>query len=137
MRYLAFVVATAEARERGADEALFVNERCEALECASSNVFAVMGDALVTPPVSAGILPGITRARVVALARADGMRVDERCFSVEAALPGEIFVTSSVRGVAPATRVDGRAVGGGGVGAVTRRICELFRGIAGAGGPAA
>jgi branched-chain amino acid aminotransferase len=127
MRYLANVVALAEAREHGCDEALFVDDGGFALEGATSNVFAVTHDTVVTPPVSSGILPGLTRGRALELCAKIGIVVEERSFSPRDPALAEMFVTSSLREVMPVTRVDGRAVGAGVPGPVTAGIHTIFR----------
>src|SRR6476646_4138719 len=69
--------ALAEPTDAGADEALLLDMRGYIAECAYSNVFVVRGGALLTPALEAGILPGITRATVLELARAGGIAVSE------------------------------------------------------------
>ena len=96
-------------------------------EGASSNVFAVVGGQVWTPPPEVGILDGITRAKVMQLAREHGIPVVERRISPEE-LRGadEAFITSATRGVLPVTRVDDRPVGAGVPGPVTRRLMALY-----------
>jgi branched-chain amino acid aminotransferase len=125
--YMNNVLALHEANAAGADDAVMLNERGEVAEGSTSNVYAVRGGALATPPLDAGILKGTTRTRILALARADGIRVEER-----ALLPDDLrradeaFLSSSVRGILPVTRVDGRPLGSGAPGPVTRRVHDLF-----------
>jgi branched-chain amino acid aminotransferase len=137
--YLASVTAMARARAAGAHEALRVDRRGRITEGASSNLFVVMGRTLRTPPLSAGILEGVTRAHVIALARGQSLRVVERAPTVaELARADEAFVTSSIREIVPVVRVfDRRAghpetrrgivVGDGAPGPVTRALLSAFR----------
>jgi branched-subunit amino acid aminotransferase/4-amino-4-deoxychorismate lyase len=78
------------------------------LEASRSNVFAVVGGALVTPPLNGRVLPGVARARVIELARAAGISVAERILSLhELAAADEVFLTGGVRGVEPAGSCEG------------------------------
>jgi branched-chain amino acid aminotransferase len=122
------VLAVGEARARGAHEALLVDRAGNVTEGASSNVFAVRDGALVTPPLAARILEGVTRALVLALAREAGIEVRERPLSLAALeRADEAFLTSTVREVLPVVRVGGRALGPGRPGPVTRRLHAALR----------
>ncbi len=94
------VLAIDEARRHGADEALMVDPLGRVLEGSSSTFFLVRDGVLVTPPLEVGILEGITRAKVLELARAAGVRVEEATLTCDdIADAQEAFITSSVRGV--------------------------------------
>ncbi len=119
--YAEVVLLARRARTLGVDELVRVDAAGDVLEAVAASVFAVVGGVVWTPPLDGRILPGITRARVLASARRRGLRV------VEARLPAgllavadEVFVTSSVRGVAPLVRLDDRPVGDGVPGPLTR-----------------
>ena len=86
--YLNSILALAEAMDAGADEALLLDLRGCIAECAYSNVFFVRGAALLTPALDAGILPGITRAAVLELARAEGIAISETSLEPAVALGG-------------------------------------------------
>ncbi len=132
--YLANLLALREAHARGAAEALIVDPRGHVVEGASSNAFIVTGGRVATPPESAGILAGITRAHVLAAARDLGIAVDERELT-----PGdvhgadEVFVTSSIRELLPVVRVDDRVIGTGTPGPVARALHRRFRESVGVG----
>ena len=80
------------------------------LEGSRSNVFAVVGGGLVTPPLDGRALPGVARARVIELARAAGLSVEERALTLdELASADEVFLTGGVRGVEPAGSCEGVA----------------------------
>src|SRR5262245_51766698 len=129
--YMNNVLALQEARARGADDAVMLNDRGEVTEGTTSNVYAVVGGVVATPTVTAGILKGTTRTRVLDLCAKNALPAVERTLGPDD-LRGatEIFFSSSVRGVIPVTRIDGKPVGGGRPGKVTRRVHELFEAAA-------
>ena len=125
--YLVSVMAVAEARKRGAYEAILTDGVGRIVEGGSSNFFCVAGGRLRTPPVSAGILEGITRRAVIALCRSNGIPVDEvPLWPVDLQRADEALLTSSVRGVVPIARVDGKPIGGGTPGPIGRRVMALY-----------
>jgi branched-chain amino acid aminotransferase len=126
--YLSNLLALREAKAQGAQEALVLDARGHVVEGASSNVFAVRDGAVATPPESAGILVGITREHVIRAARALGTALEEReLLPPDIYGADEVFITSSIREILPVVRVDGRAIGGGTVGPVTRALHRRFR----------
>lgn len=128
LSYLAPSLARAEARRRGAAEALLVDREGRILEGASSNVFAVLDGALVTPPVGAGILPGVTRTVVLEQAQELGLQVrEEPLGSGLVGAADELFVTATTREVVPVVRLDDSPVGDGTPGAVTKELHEAYR----------
>jgi branched-chain amino acid aminotransferase len=125
--YLASLLALREAKARGAGEALIVAGG-EVIEGASSNVFMVTKGTLKTPPESAGILPGITRAHVLLAAAELGVPVETtRIHLDELYAAEEVFITSSIREVVPVIAVDGRRIGAGAPGPMTRALHRAFR----------
>jgi len=135
--YLPNLLALREAKERGAQEALIVDDRGRALEGATSNVFIVERGRVSTPPASAGILVGITRAHVLAAAEALGIPTEERALPLEDVLHAdEVFITSSIREIVPVVRVDDRVVADGKPGPITRALHRAFRERVGMGGRA-
>jgi branched-chain amino acid aminotransferase len=117
------VVAMLEAQRADADDALFLDTDGHCAEATTSNLFIWRGGTLVTPPLSCGVLPGITRAAVLELARERGMPLEERAFRLGDLLTAdEAFLTSSLRGLVPLVRVGDRAIGRGRPGDVTRRL---------------
>lgn len=123
LSYTDAVAGLLEAQAHGADEALFLDTDDHCSEASASNLFFWTGSTLVTPPLTCGALPGVTRATVLDLAAGLGLDVAERVCTVEDLLTSnEAFLTSSLRGLAPLVRVDGRAVGNGAPGPVTRRL---------------
>jgi branched-chain amino acid aminotransferase len=126
--YLVAVLAMREASRVGALEALIVDAKGAVLEGGSSNVFLVVGGKLVTPDLSAGILPGITRAHLLALARALGISVELRTPNLnEAYAADEVFISSSIRELMPVVRIDEQPIGSGKPGPVFVRLLAEFR----------
>jgi D-alanine transaminase len=121
------VLLRQEAAEAGAMEAILVRHGI-VTEGAASNVFAVVGGRVVTPPKSAQILPGITRDLVIDLLARAGTPAEERVLSLDE-LRGaeEIWLTSSTREVVPVLRLDGAVVGTGEAGPVWQGIDQLYQ----------
>ena len=120
-------LAIQEALKRGAAEALMKNHRGELAECAMSNIFVVTGGAVRTPPTTAGLLAGVTRAFVLELAAKAGIRAFEETLREEdVATADEMFFTSTTREIVPVVRVDDHVVGGGKPGPVTQRLRAAF-----------
>jgi branched-subunit amino acid aminotransferase/4-amino-4-deoxychorismate lyase len=110
--YATHMAAEAEARRRGADDALLVDPEGLVLEGPVTNVWWREGDVLVTPGLELGILAGETRAALLAIAAEAGYGVDEGAFPLERALDAdELFTSSSVREVMPIGSLDGREYG--------------------------
>lgn len=114
------------AKDVGVDDAILVRDGV-ALEGAHQNFWAVIDGTVVTHPKTNHILPGITRAVVLELAEEEGVPVRERAIAVEE-LAGaeELFFTGTTGEVRPCVEVDGRPVGDGAVGPVTRRLSDAF-----------
>jgi branched-chain amino acid aminotransferase len=126
--YLANLLALREAKGKGAHEALVVDARGRVAEGASSNVFVVSGGRVATPPESAGILAGITRAHVLAAARALFIPTEERELVIgDVYGADEVFITSSIRELLPVVRVDDKTIGSGSPGPVSRALHRRFR----------
>jgi branched-chain amino acid aminotransferase len=126
--YLVAVLAMREAREVGASEALVVDGDDCVVEGTTSNVFAVIGGHLVTPPEDAGILAGITRGCLLDVAGKLGLSVELRRLPLrELLMAEEAFVSSSIRELLPVVSVDGHPLGEGRPGPVTLRMLEAFR----------
>ncbi len=107
LAYLDHVLARELAAEAGADEALRLDADGHVAECASANLFIVRNNCVITPPL-VGILPGVTRARVLAWCRSQGVATVEESITRDALFAAdELFATSAVRGVVGITRLDG------------------------------
>jgi len=126
--HLFHVLAIREAKAHAAHEALLLDGAGNVTEGASSNVFAVRGEELVTPPLAAGILAGVTRSVVLELCRELGLVVKQEPLPLAAlGEASEVFLTSTVREILPVTRVGDRVVGRGRPGKLTERLHASFR----------
>lgn len=130
LAYLDHVIARELARAGGADEALRLDAGGRVVEGATCNVFVVASDTVMTPPTDTGALPGIVRARVLALCEAAGVRAVVRPITLDDVRgAGELFVTSSLRGVVPVTRLDGEPCRRGPItGRLARAYADAMRG---------
>jgi branched-chain amino acid aminotransferase len=125
--YTESVLALAQAKAVGADDAIFLDTAGHVSEATASNLFALIDGTLVTPPLSCGVLPGITRATVLELAPALGIDVAERELAEpELVAASEIFLTSSIREIAPLVRITTDAIGGGRCGPITQRFIDAY-----------
>jgi branched-chain amino acid aminotransferase len=124
LAYLDHVIARELAAAAGADEAVRLDAAGAVVEGATSNLFVVIAGRVTTPPVETGALPGITRGRVLACCAELGLPAATERVSVEA-LRGadEVFVTSALRGVVGATRLDGETRA---LGPVTQRLASAY-----------
>jgi branched-chain amino acid aminotransferase len=124
LAYLDAVIAHELARAAGADEAIRLDAAGCVAEGATCNLFAVLGGEIVTPPTDRGALPGIVRARVLAICARGGLAARERTLTVsELRAAQEVFVTSSLRGVVPVTRLDHAPLARG---ALAERIAAAY-----------
>ncbi|HZB38339.1 MAG TPA: D-amino-acid transaminase [Beijerinckiaceae bacterium] len=130
---LAQVLAKQAAAEAGVFEAWMVEDG-HVTEGSSSTAFIITRDGrIVTRPLSNAILPGITRQSVMRLAQEHGLKVEERLFTIEEAhAAAEAFLTSASSFVMPVVEIDGKPVGNGRPGALTRRLRQLYLEMAGA-----
>jgi branched-chain amino acid aminotransferase len=123
LNYAHGVLGLREARRRGADEGIWLNVRGHLVEACSSNLFVVRRRKLFVPGVRDGALPGTVRARVLEAARARGVVVHEGKVRVERLRRAdEAFLTSSLRGLRPLVAFEGRPVGDGETGPLTRLL---------------
>jgi len=128
LNYLNNILAKLEATSKGAPEAIMLNEDGYVAECTGDNLFIVEKGVLVTPPIWVGILKGITRDVVIELAKKEGIPVEEKVFTLFSVYTSdECFLTGTAAEVIPVTRVDGRVIGNGKVGPITRMLITKFR----------
>ena len=121
-------LAMQEAYRRGAFEGIMRNYRGELAECTTSNLFVVKDGIALTPPLDAGLLPGITREFLFDVGRDVGIDVREQVLrDADLFAADEAFLTSTTREAVPITTVDDRAIGNGKPGPVTARLLEGFR----------
>lgn len=131
LNYLNNILAKIEGVLAGAPEALMLNHKGEVAECSGDNIFVVKRGALKTPPPDAGILEGITRNAVLELAAGAGIPAQECALTrhdVYAA--DEVFLTGTAAEVIPVVKCDGRIIGSGRPGPITRQLRESFHRLA-------
>ncbi|MFM7250490.1 MAG: branched-chain-amino-acid transaminase [Planctomycetaceae bacterium] len=127
LNYLNNIMAKLEGLQAGCVEALMLNHKGEVAECTADNVFAVRRGAVVTPPPDAGILEGITRGAVMELAAAAGIDCRETTLTRhDLYTADEVFITGTAAEVVPVVEIDGRKIGTGVPGPVTKRLAADF-----------
>jgi branched-chain amino acid aminotransferase len=121
-------LAMQEAFRRGGFEGVMRNYKGELAECTQSNLFIVRNGAALTPPIDAGLLPGITREFLFEVGAEAGIPVREAVLRDEDLLGAdESFLTSTTREVVPIVQVDDKQIGGGKPGPVTLALLEGYR----------
>src|SRR5687767_4407653 len=121
-------LAMQEALRKGAFEGIMRNYRGELTECTTANLFIVKDGVAMTPPLDAGLLPGITREFMFEIGDANGISVREAVLRDEDLYGAdEAFLTSTTREAVPIVTVDDRAIGTGTPGPVTLQLLEEFR----------
>jgi branched-chain amino acid aminotransferase len=121
-------LAMQEALRQGAEEALMQNQAGELVECSQSNFFMVRDGRVLTAPLSAGLLPGITREFVLELAKELGIPGGEaRLTPADLDQADEAFITGTTREVTPVVAVSDTTIGDGKPGEITKRLLAAFR----------
>ncbi len=121
-------LAMQEAFRRGGYEGIMRNYRGELAECTQSNVFIVKNGVALTPPIDAGLLPGITREYLFEVGAEAGIPVREAVLKDEDLFGAdEAFLTSTTREAVPIVQVDERRIGAGVPGPITRALLREFR----------
>jgi branched-chain amino acid aminotransferase len=127
LNYLNNIMAKIEGLQAGCQEALMMNHKGEVAECTGDNIFIVQRGALLTPPLDAGILEGITRDAVLQLAAAAGISTAERTLiRHDVYTADEVFLTGSAAEVIPVVKIDSRKIGDGKPGPITRDLTARF-----------
>ena len=125
--YLNSALAVMEAKQNGFDETIMLNELHMVAEGSGENLFMVRDGRIQTPPLNAGILPGITRDSIMKLAKDMGQEVVEQNMArSELYLADELFFTGTAAEVTPIREVDRRSVGNGKPGPVTKALQSRF-----------
>ena len=128
LNYLAHILARIEGIQAGADEVLMLDASGHVAEGSGENIFVVKGRRVTTPPPSAGILKGVTRDAVLELARAAGYDVREEIINrYDVYTADEAFFTGTAAEVVAIRELDGRTIGAGRRGPVTRDLADRFR----------
>ncbi len=129
LNYLNNILAKVEAIDAGMHEAIMLNIQGEVSECTGDNIFIIRSGVLHTPPVSAGILRGVTRRFVIdTLAPAAGMKVLENPMMLQDVFAAdEVFLTGTAAEIIGVSSIDGRHIGAGKVGPLTRKLAADFK----------
>jgi branched-chain amino acid aminotransferase len=127
LNYLNQVLARIEGNLAGADELIVLNHEGYVAECTADNVFIIKKGRILTPPVSAGALGGITRRVVMEIAQNLGTPVQETNLTrYDLWVADEVFLTGTAAEVVPVREIDGRVIGSGSIGPKTRELVRAF-----------
>jgi len=130
LNYLNNILAKIEAKIGGCAEAIMLNPSGNVAECTGDNVFILSGGKLLTPPLSAGALRGITRGAVIGLAAEIGLEVREPDLTrYDLYNADECFITGTAAEIAPVASIDGRVIGKGRPGPVTKKFIAAYRAL--------
>jgi len=130
LNYLNNILAKIEATNSGCEEAIMLNAEGFVSECTGDNVFIVKEDHLFTPPLSAGALYGITRRVVMEMATESGLTVSEPNLTrYDLFNADECFLTGTGAELIPVVKIDGRVIGRGKPGAVTKKLVAQYRAL--------
>lgn len=128
LNYLNNVMARMEATLSNCQEALMLNHKGEISECSGDNIFLVKRGEILTPSIDAGILDGITRGCVIELAKKHGITVRECALSrFDVFIADECFLTGTAAEIVPVATVDGRTIGTGKAGPITRKLLAAYK----------
>jgi len=128
LNYLNNILAKIEANNGGCEEAIMLNAEGFVSECTGDNIFIVKGGRMFTPPLSAGALYGITRGVVIELAREASIEVSEPNLTrYDLFNADECFLTGTGAELIPVVKIDGRTVGAGEPGPVTKSLVQKYR----------
>jgi len=130
LNYLNNILAKIEANIAGVEEAIMLNSEGYVAECTGDNIFILKNNQMFTPPLSAGALYGITRGVVMELARAANISVSEPNLTrYDLFNADECFLTGTGAELIPVTKIDGRVIGTGKPGPVTKRLVEQYHAL--------
>lgn len=125
--YLTNLLALRHAKSKGAHEAILVDSEGQICEGSTSNVFAFIDNQIVTPPLNAGILEGITRKKTMHIAQKIGYTPIEKHLSPDQLKQAsEVFITSTIREILPVVQIDDYPVGNGSVGPLAKSLRDAF-----------
>jgi branched-chain amino acid aminotransferase group I len=126
--YMENILARTAARAAGYDEAIFLNEQGYLAEGSTTNVFLVSHGELITPCFESGVLPGITRDAILEIARTSNIKATERWVQLNELIEAdEAFVTNSILELMPLVSVEGKPIGSGKPGKLTRDLLFAYR----------
>jgi branched-chain amino acid aminotransferase len=126
--YMENVLARTTAKASAYDEAIFLNEQGHLAEGSTTNIFLVSHGQLITPSLESGVLPGITREAVLGIARTSNIKATERSADLnELIVAEEVFLTNSILELMPLVSVEGKSIGTGKAGKLTRDLLAAYR----------
>lgn len=129
--YINSVLAKQDAVKNGYDEAILLNQQGYVCEGTGENLFIIRDGRLITPPVYADILEGITRASIIEMAQEDGYEVLERnVYPTELYIADEVFLCGTAAEITPVVSVDHHLIGDGGTGRITKQLADHLSSIA-------
>jgi branched-chain amino acid aminotransferase len=130
LNYLNNILAKIEANNAGCEEAIMLNAEGFVAECTGDNIFIVKGNSLATPSLSAGALYGITRQTVIELAQENGLLVSEPTLTrYDLFNADECFLTGTGAEIVPVVKIDGRVIGKGRPGPITRELVKRYHAL--------
>lgn len=130
LNYLNNILAKIEALDAGVHEAVMYNHLGFVAECTGDNLFTIRNGIVRTPPISAGLLEGITRDAVIELVRKRGLPFNETNLTRhDLYVADELFLTGTAAEIIPVTKIDGRLIGTGEPGPVTRQLIVDFKNL--------
>ncbi len=130
LNYLNNILAKIEANTAGVEEAVMLNAEGFVSECTADNLFIIKNGEVFTPPLSAGALYGITRQTVIELARQSGVKVTEPNLTrYDLFNADECFLTGTGAEIMPVIKIDGRVIGNGKPGALTRKLVSEYHAL--------
>lgn len=128
LNYLNNILAKIEANRAGAPEAIMLNQAGLVCECTGDNIFIIKDGILYTPPIYVGALDGITRGVAIELAQKLGYSVVEKEFTLfNVYNADECFFTGTAAEIIGVTEVDGRIIGSGAAGSITKKLMQVFK----------
>ena len=128
LNYLNNILAKIEAINAGCVEAIMLNSQGFVAECTGDNVFMLKGGQLLTPPLAAGALYGITRGVAIELAKSLGVEVAEPNLTrYDLYNADEVFITGTAAEVVPVVKIDGRQIGSGKPGKLTKNLIKAYQ----------
>jgi len=127
LNYLNNILAKIEGKIAGVEEVIMLNQEGYVAECSGDNIFIIKGGKIFTPPIVVGALPGITQATVAEIAEKEGLPVIEKFFSrAEMYIADEVFLTGTAAEIVPVVKIDGRVIGDGKPGKITKVLIDKF-----------
>lgn len=127
LNYLNNILAKIEATHCGYVEALLLNQQGYVAECTGDNIFMVKNGTVLTPPAHVGVLRGITRGAIIEIARKKKIPVEEKILTRHDLFNAqEVFLTGTAAEIIPVVKIDGRKIGEGGPGRMTKSLMKAF-----------